>query len=78
MTSSEQERIEFFAQAYLKNVIVIMVETRLRPYKELLPMRKEYVDLENRLVHLPDSKTESGIAHLLQFDERFGYRPVRG
>jgi integrase len=27
-------------------------------------MRKEHVDLENRLVHLPDSKTESGIADM--------------
>jgi len=27
-------------------------------------MRKEQVDLENRLVHLPDSKTESGIADM--------------
>jgi len=64
MTSSEQERIEFFARTYLKNVIVIMVETGIRPYKELLPMRKEHLDLENRLVHLPDSKTESGIADM--------------
>jgi hypothetical protein len=36
----------------------------LRPYKELLPMCKEHLDLENRLVHLPDSKTESGIADM--------------
>ena len=64
MTSSEQERIEFCARTYLRNVVVIMVEMGLRPYKELLPMRKEEVDLENRLVHLPDSKTESGIADM--------------
>ena len=32
----------------------------LRPYKELMPMLQEHVDLENRLVHIPESKTLSG------------------
>jgi len=64
LTASEQARVEFFAPAYLRNVVVIMVEMGLRPYKELLPIRKEHVDMENRLVHLPDSKTASGIADM--------------
>ncbi|MCY4597096.1 MAG: tyrosine-type recombinase/integrase [Bryobacterales bacterium] len=64
LTASEQARVEFFAPAYLRNVVVIMVEIGLRPYKELLPIRKEQVDMENRLVHLPDSKTASGIADM--------------
>jgi integrase len=60
MTASEQEKIELVAPSYLKHVVVIMSEMGLRPYKELLPMRKEHVDLENRFVHIPDSKTLSG------------------
>lgn len=60
MTATEQERIEFAAPRYLKNVIQIMSEMGLRPYKELMPMRKEQVDIENRLVHIPDSKTPNG------------------
>jgi integrase len=60
MTTSEQTQIEFAAPSYLKNVVTIIAEMGLRPYKELLPMRKEHVDLENRLVHIPDSKTQSG------------------
>src|ERR1017187_1661049 len=60
MTSSEQDRIEFVAPGYLKNVIRIISEMGLRPYKELMPMRKDEVDLENRLVHIPDSKTPNG------------------
>jgi integrase len=60
MTASEQERIEVVAPRYLKNVIMIISEMGLRPYKELMPMRKEQVDLENRLVHIPDSKTPNG------------------
>ena len=49
---------------YLRNIIVIMVEMGLRPYRELIPMRKEQVDLENGIVHLPDSKTVNGIADM--------------
>ena len=41
-----------------------MVEMGLRPYHELIPMRKEQVDLENGIVHLPDSKTVNGIADM--------------
>ena len=64
MTASEQERIEFFAPHYLKHAIVILVEMGLRPYKELMPMQKRQVDLENRLVHIPDSKTAEGVADM--------------
>ena len=60
MTASEQERIEFFAPSYLRHAVVIISEMGLRPYKELMPMRKTRVDLENRLVHIPDSKTPNG------------------
>ena len=64
MSFSEQERIELVAPSYLKHIIVIMTEMGLRPYKELLPMLKSQVDLENRLVHISDSKTENGIGDM--------------
>jgi len=64
MTSSEQARIEFVAPPYLKNVIVILVEMGLRPFKELMPMKKTQADLENSLIHIPDSKTPSGIGDM--------------
>jgi integrase len=60
MAASEQEKIEVAAPDYLRHVVVIISEMGLRPYKELMPMRKEHVDLENRLVHIPESKTLSG------------------
>ncbi len=41
-----------------------MVEMGLRPYRELLPMLKSKVDLENRLVHISDSKTDNGIGDM--------------
>jgi len=64
MTASEQARIEFFAPSYLRNIVVIMAEMGLRPYKELLPMKKCQLDLENEVVHIPDSKTTGGIADM--------------
>jgi integrase len=42
----------------LRNVIRIVVETGLRVYKELAPMRKQDVDLDNAMIWIPDSKTE--------------------
>src|SRR5215469_15695307 len=58
---SEQQKIEFHAPEYLKNVIQIVTETGLRIYKELAPLRKEHLDLRNGTVWIPDSKTVNGV-----------------
>jgi integrase len=68
MTASEQARIELVAPNYLRNLVVILTEMGLRPHKELLPMKKADVDLENSLVHVPDSKTSSGIGDMPMTD----------
>jgi integrase len=64
MTLTEQKKIEFHAPNYLRNAIVILTEMGLRPFKELMPMKKSQVDLENSVVHIPDSKTPSGIGDM--------------
>jgi integrase len=64
MTWSEQQRIEAAGPQYLCNVIRIITETGLRVYKELACIRKEQVDLKNRTVFIPDSKTVNGIAEV--------------
>jgi integrase len=64
MTASEQKRIEFFAPSYLRHAIVIITEMGLRPYKELMPMLKCQVDLEDLAVHIPDSKAPSGVGDM--------------
>jgi len=64
MTWSEQQKIEFSAPEYLRNVIRIISETGLRISKELTPMKKDQLDLENRTVWIPDSKTPSGVAEV--------------
>jgi integrase len=61
---SEQQQIEFHGPAHLQNVVRIVTETGLRVYKELLPMKKEHVDLVNSVVWIPDSKTPNGISEL--------------
>jgi integrase len=61
---SEQQRIESHGPQYLRNVIRIITETGLRVYKELTPMRKTQVDLQNAVVWIPDSKTPNGIAEV--------------
>jgi integrase len=64
VTWSEQLRIESHAPNHLANVVRIITETGLRIYKELMPMRKENLDLENAVVWIPDSKTPNGIAEV--------------
>jgi integrase len=64
LTASEQERVEICAPSYLRNAVVIILEMGLRPYKELMPMKKSQVDLENMIVHIPDSKTPSGVGDM--------------
>ncbi len=64
VTWSEQERIESHGPEYLRNAVRIITETGLRVYKELTPMRREQVDLQNAVVWIPDSKTPSGRAEV--------------
>jgi len=61
---SEQLRIEAAASAFLRNAVRIITETGLRIYKELMPMKKEQVDLVNKVVWIPDSKTPNGVAEV--------------
>lgn len=61
---SEQQSIESHAPEYLRNIVRIISETGLRVYKELLPMKKEQVDILNKTVWIPDSKTPNGVAEI--------------
>jgi integrase len=62
VTWSEQQKIEAHAPEYLRNIVRIITETGLRIYKELMPMRREQLDLENAVLWIPDSKTPNGEA----------------
>lgn len=64
MAWSEQQLIEKHAPDYLRNIIQILTETGLRVYKELLPLKKEHLDLMNAKILISDSKTPNGVAEL--------------
>jgi integrase len=64
LTWSEQRKIEINAPEYLRNIARIITETGLRVYKELMPMKKEHLDLENAVVWIPDSKTPNRTAEV--------------
>jgi integrase len=64
MSCSEQQRIEAEALIYLRHMVRIVTETGLRIYKELTPMKKDQVDLDNKVVWIPDSKTPNGGAEV--------------
>jgi integrase len=64
VTWSEQQRIERNSPQYLRNVVRLITETGLRIKKELLPMRKEQIDLANATVWIPNSKTPNGVAEV--------------
>jgi integrase len=64
ITWSEQQQIESHGPRYLRNAVRIITETGLRIYKELTPMRKDQVDLQNAVVWIPDSKTANGVAEV--------------
>jgi len=62
VTWSEQQQIESHGPQCLRNIVRIITETGLRIYKELTPMRKDQLDLQNAVVWITDSKTENGIS----------------
>ncbi len=64
VTWPEQQKIEVDAPEYLRNAIRIITVTALRVYKELTPLKKEQLDLENRVVWIPESKTPNGVAEV--------------
>jgi integrase len=64
LTWSEQRKLEIHAPEYLRNIVRIITETGLRVYKELMPMKKQHLDLENAVVWIPDSKTPNGVAEV--------------
>ncbi len=64
VTWSEQQRIERHSSQFLRNIVRILTETGLRINKELLPMRKDQLDITNATVWIPDSKTEHGVAEV--------------
>ena len=59
-----QQLIKRHSPAFLRNIVQIITEAGFRIKKELLPMRKDQIDLANATVWVSDSKTENGVAEV--------------
>ena len=65
MTAAEQAQIKLSAPRLSQECDQgTLAEMGLRPFKELMPMKREQVDLENSVVHITDSKTPTGIGDM--------------
>ena len=59
-----QQLIKHHSPAFLRNIVQIITEAGFRIKKELLPMRKDQIDVANATVWVSDSKTENGVAEV--------------
>jgi len=64
VTWSEQQLIERHSPPFLRNIVQIITEAGFRIKKELLPMRKDQLNIANATVWVCDSKTENGVAEV--------------
>jgi integrase len=51
-----------FGGPLLRDMVVLLRDTGMRPKKELFPLRIENLDWNNRAIFVPDSKTPTGVA----------------
>jgi integrase len=57
-----------FCSPLLRDIIVLLRDTGMRPKKELFPMRIENLDWTNRVIFVPDSKTPTGRRYIPMSD----------
>lgn len=59
-TEKLEKQIAPFCGPLLKNIIVLLRDTGMRPKRELFRMRIEYLDWDRQMIFVPDSKTGAG------------------
>ena len=57
-----------FCGPLLRDIIVLLRDTGMRPKKELFPMRIENLDWNNRVIFVPESKTPTGRRYIPMSD----------
>lgn len=72
LTEETEQRLLPFCSPLLRDVIILLRDTGMRPKKELFRMRVEHLDWANRMIHVPDSKTETGERYVPMSDRVAG------
>jgi integrase len=63
-----ERKILPFCGPLLRDIIILLRDTGMRPKKELFPMRIENLDCNNRMIFIPDSKTPTGRRYIPMSD----------
>ena len=72
-----ERKILPFSGPLLREIIILLRDTGMRPKKELFPMRIENLDWNNRMIFVPDSKTPTGRRYIPMSDRVMDLLMVR-
>ena len=68
LDAEAERKILPFCGPLLRDVMVLLRDTGMRPKKELFPMRIENLDWNKRMIFVPDSKTPTGRRYIPMSD----------
>jgi integrase len=68
LNEEAERRLLSFCGPLLRDIIILLRDTGMRPKKELFPMRVENLDWNNRVIFVPDSKTPTGRRYIPMSD----------
>jgi integrase len=60
LNEEAEKKLLPFCSPLLRDIIILVRDTGMRPRKELFRMRVEHLDWNNRVIFVPDSKTPDG------------------
>jgi integrase len=77
LNEEAERKILPFCGPLLRDIIVLLRDTGMRPKKELFPMRIENLDWNKRAIFVPDSKTPTGRRYIPMSDRVIDLLMVR-
>lgn len=77
LNAEAERKLLPFCGPLLRDIIILLRDTGMRPKKELFPMRIENLDWNNRMIFVPDSKTPTGRRYIPMSDRVLDLLMVR-
>ena len=77
LNEEAEQKLLPFCGPVLRDVVILLRDTGMRPKKELFRMKIEHLDLNNRVIFVPDSKTPTGRRHIPMSDRVLDLLMVR-